>query len=109
MSGSSAKKVRKQIKSLLKDKMDNQNQDAPAYSFKHLETYIQLSVFLTGKKPEKIELVEGFYTWLQQEILFQAESMGLNPAFKDDKMSFMGVPIEKKVTIVVPDKAKLIS
>jgi len=108
MFGKSVKKVRKEIKNLLKQRT-MENEQKVVYSFKHLETYIQLSVFLTGKKPEKIELVEGFYNWYTQEVFFQAETLGLNPGFKDEKITFMGVPLEKKVTITMPTNGKVIS
>lgn len=105
MSGKQTKKVRKYIKNYLetKEPMNPSNQEIQ-YSFKQLETFIQLSVFLTGKKPEKIELVEGYYQWYAQEVLNQAEAMGLKPGFKDEQMTFLGIPLEKKVTILTPEQ-----
>lgn len=79
-----------------------QNEDQIQFSFKQLETFIQLSMFLTGKKPEKLELVDRFYNWYVQEVNNQAEAMGLKPGFKDDKVTFLGIPLTKKVTIATP-------
>ena len=78
------------------------NEDQIQFSFKQLETFIQLSMFLTGKKPEKLELVDRFYNWYVQEVNNQAEAMGLKPGFKDDKVTFLGIPLTKKVTIATP-------
>lgn len=104
MSGRQAKKLRREVKNYLKSKhMDNGQRQEVQYSFKQLESYVQLSLFLTGKKPEKIELVENYYNWYIQEIQTQAEAMGLNPGFKGDKPTFLGIPLEKKVTIAVPE------
>ena len=101
MSNKQAKKVRKQINNLIKQR-SMQNEDQIQFSFKQLETFIQLSMFLTGKKPEKLELVDRFYNWYVQEVNNQAEAMGLKPGFKDDKVTFLGIPLTKKVTIATP-------
>lgn len=98
MSNKQAKKVRKQINNLLKQR-SMQNNDQVQFSFKQLETYVQLSQFLTGKKPETIELVDSFYNWYVQEVNNQAEAMGLKPGFKDDKVTFLGIPLTKKIRI----------
>jgi hypothetical protein len=100
MSGKQAKKARKIIKNYLKD-MDTQNK--VQFSFQQLKTFVDLSSFLTGKKPEKIELVEEYYNWYMQEIMAQAEALGLDTKLKSDKPTFMGIPLEKKVKIVVPE------
>jgi hypothetical protein len=101
MSGKQAKKVRKQINNLIKQR-SMQNNDQVQFSFKQLETYVQLSQFLTGRKPDTIELVDAFYNWYVQEVNNQAEAMGLKPGFKDDKVTFLGIPLTKKVTIATP-------
>ena len=99
MSQKKAKKERKRIKNLLKQM---ENQDKVQYSFKQLETLIQLNVFLTGEKPKKIVLVESFYNWYIQEVLDQAEAMGLQAGFKDDTIVFLGVLLEKRVKVETP-------
>jgi len=98
MSDKQAKKVRKQINNLLYERMDRQQ---PNMSLSQLETYVQLSVFLTGKKPEVIELVAPFYNYYIQEVQHQAECMGLDAGFKGDKPTFLGIPLEKKVEIAI--------
>lgn len=103
MSQKKDKLARKIIKNYLKSKDMQNGQNQPQMSFQQLETFIQLSMFLTGKKPEKLELVEAYYNWFIQEVQRQAEAMGLKPGFKDDKPVFLGVPLEKKVTIVTPE------
>jgi len=102
MSGKKSKLARKIIKNYLKGKdMDNQNK--VQYTFAQLQNYIQLAIFLTGKKPDKIELVEAYYTWYMQESNAQAETLGFKNELKDGKVTFMGIPLEKKVTIVTPE------
>ena len=103
MSHKQEKKARKIIKNYLKQKelMDNQNK--VQFTFGQLQNFIQLSVFLTGKKPEKIELVEAYYNWFVQEANNQVEVLGFKNELKDGKVTFMGIPLEKKVKIVTPE------
>ncbi len=103
MSGRQAKKARKIIKNYLEKKelMDNQNK--VQFSFAQLQNYIALSILLTGEKPKKIELVEAYYTWYVQEANTNVEMLGFKNELKDGKVTFMGIPLEKKVTIVVPE------
>jgi len=96
MSGKQAKKVRKQINNLINERMDNKQVQ---FTFGQLQNFIQLSVFLTGKKPEKIELVEAYYNWYIQEANNQVEVLGFKNELKDGKVTFMGIPLTKKVTI----------
>lgn len=71
------------------------------YSLKQLETYVQLHVFLMGGKPDKLELAPHYYNYYVQEVQNQAEAMGLQQGFKDDKPTFLGVELEKKAEIAV--------
>lgn len=99
MSNKKAKKVRKQIKSLIESRtMDEQNK--VTFSLQQLETFVQLTIFLTGKKPEKLTLVETFYNWYVQEVQRQAEAMGLKPGFQNDVPTFLGITVEKAVPVV---------
>lgn len=77
----------------------NNGRNNPEYSLQQLETYIQLSVYLTGEKPTSITLNPNIYEAHVQTINNQAEAMGLKPGFKDDKVTFLGIPLEKKVSI----------
>jgi hypothetical protein len=102
MSHAKAKQARKIIKNYLKQK-DMNDQNKVSFSFSQLQNYVQLAVFLTGKKPEKIELVEAYYNWFIQEANAQVEVLGFKNELKDGKVTFMGIPLEKKVTIVTPE------
>lgn len=89
--------------------MDNKEvrSQEPAYNLKHLETFVQLTQFLTGELPKVIRLASNVYEAHTQETQHQAELMGLNQGFKDDKVTFLGIPlekIEKKVEIITPTK-----
>ena len=98
MSHQKAKQARKFIKNYLKRK-DMNNENKVVFNFGQLQNYIQLAIFLTGKKPEKIELVEAYYNWFIQEANSQVEVLGFKNELKDGKVTFMGIPLEKKVTI----------
>jgi hypothetical protein len=106
MSHQKAKLARKFIKNYLKKKelMDTPNK--VQFTFGQLQNYIQLAIFLTGKKPDKIELVEAYYNWFLQEANNQVEVLGFKNELKDGKVTFMGIPLEKKVTIVTPEVVK---
>ena len=93
MSHKKAKHMRKYVKNYLSTTM---NTDKPNMSLGQLETFVQLHVFLTGGKPEKITLVPDFYNYYVQEIQHQAEAMGLQQGLKDDKVTFLGIPLEKR-------------
>jgi hypothetical protein len=102
MSHKNAKWARKQVKNYINQ---NMQPEQPQFSFKQLQTFIELHIHLTGKKPETIELNEVCYNWYVQESHNQAELMGLQPSgFKGDKPTFLGVTLEKKVNIVIPEK-----
>lgn len=102
MSQKQEKRARKIIKNYLKEKYMN-DQNKVQFTFGQLQNYIQLAIFLTGKKPEKIELVEAYYNWFIQEANDQVEVLGFKNELKDGKVTFMGIPLEKKVTIVTPE------
>jgi len=74
-------------------------------SLQQLETYVQLSVFLTGSKPITIELNPTYYNFYVQEVQRQAEAMGLKPGFNEDKPTFLGIELTKKIEIVVADSS----
>lgn len=98
MSQKQAKLARKQINYLIQDRMEHQPQK-PQLTLEHLNSYIQLHILITGKKPDKIELTEQNYKWVMQMLLELIEDMGAEPKFKDGKPTLLGVPLEQKILI----------
>lgn len=90
MSGRRQKEIRQQ---------QRMQQREEIYSFKHLESFISLCELLSGVKPASISVTESFYNWFIQEAQRHAETLGLKPGFQNDQPVFLGVKIEKKVTI----------
>lgn len=73
--------------------------EATPFSFSHLENYIALHQVLTGNKPKIIVLLPQVYDLFIQEAQRHAETLGLNPGFKDDKPTFLSVVITKQSTL----------
>ncbi len=78
-----------------KQAMENKKQEFQ-FTFQHLENYISLHVILTGAKPETITLTPVVYNWFIQEAQRHADTLGLNPGFKNDEPVFNGIKILKK-------------
>lgn len=72
------------------------------YSFDQLQNYILLCQMLTGTKPKELEIVDGYYNWYVQEVQKYAEQLGMVQGFKDDKVTFSGVELKKKIKIETP-------
>lgn len=111
MSGKREKILRKMAKKELEEKLQNQQpmqqQPKPEYSLSQLENYIALHQHVTGALPKVLELSPGFYNWYIQEAQRHAETLNLKTGFKDDAVMFLGIKLEKKIQLVVPQSPSI--
>ena len=107
MSGKVQKQLRKQAREELEKIMQStqqpkRQQDLGLKVISALEDFIQLCTVLTGEKPNAITLTEAMYNSYIQESQRHAEVLGLNPGFKTEEPTFLGVKLVKKSPLIVP-------
>lgn len=95
MSGRKHKALRK-LQKELEEKHMNPNQPRQINIIAELEQYVLSYETLTGEKPKSIELVDAMYNMYVQAVQRNAEAFGLNPGFKSENPTFMGVTLLKK-------------
>ena len=107
MSQKKSKILRREAKKILEKRMQNGQPQKPQYSFAQLENFIQLYTFLTGIKPQQIELTPQIYDMHVQESQRHSDTLGLNLGFRNNEPTFLGVRLIKKTPIevakVMPD------
>lgn len=110
MSGKVQKQIRKLAKQELEKRMQpNQQPQKPSgiQIISALEEFIQLSIVLTGEKPSSISLTEIMHNMYVQEAQRHAETLGLNPGFKTEEPTFLGVKLIKKSSLIMPSTVNI--